>query len=109
MTTTTVEIYADSDEFVRTAVSSELDDVRLGTIDFGVNNTDTPPETWAAAEWESNVSRIEEVDGVWVECYVAKCLSSDLSLTAGTLFLFTKVTLGDQSIIKLAGKLKVKS
>ena len=108
----TIEIYSASREMVRAAVAANRDEVITGTVYFGFTTDDSEPTpaSMTAGTWYDTAPSIEEVDGKWQPAFVAQILVGSggaVTLAEDEYFMWTRVDVGTQSIMKLAGKVKV--
>lgn len=108
----TIEIYSASKEMVRAAVAANRDEIITGTVYFGFTTTEVEPTPASMTQgtWYDTNPSIEEVDGKFQEAFVGQVLvgtGASIVLTEGDYFMWTRVDVGQQSIMKLAGKVKV--
>lgn len=105
------EIPSTSTEYFRAAVAANRDEVINGTVEFSFSTTDDDDDlVWTAGTWFSNIKSIEQVDGVYKDAYVAQVLigpNGDVTLSEAEYFSWLRITLGQQEIVRQAGKLKV--
>lgn len=97
---------------IRAAIAANRDPVIDGTVFFAATTTENDDAaSYVAGTWYSSEPSVEEVDGVFQRAYVAQVLAgaagSTLVLAEGEYFLWVKVVVNGQSIVKLAGKVKV--
>lgn len=103
-----IEVPSTSVEFVRAAVAASRDEVVSGTVSFGfTSEKEDDGATYAAGDWHSQEKTVELVDGEYKEAYIAEYLLTASTLGEGTFYMWVKVALGDQAIVRLAGKIKV--
>ena len=106
------EIRSTSVEYVRAAVAANRDDVHSGTVEFAFTTAeDDDAAAYTAGEWFSAEKSIELVDGKYQPAFVAQVLAggpaATVPLAAGEYFGWIRITVGEQSIVKLFGKVKV--